>query len=62
VIDISNLWGVRSVLFHRIVPGLQIFVQFITNVEIRWIVVLIGLGVFSIYANVNEVVGSIFSM
>ena len=49
----------RSVLFHRIIFGWWIFVQFTTNIGIRWDVVLIELRVFSIYADVSKVVDSI---
>jgi hypothetical protein len=52
MIDMCNTWRVRSMLFHRIVPGRQIFV---TNGEIRWDIVLIELAVFSVYADVSSI-------
>ena len=56
MVDISNL-RVRSVLFHRIVPGWQIFIRFIANVEIRRNV---HFGVFIVNVDVTKVVNSIF--
>ena len=58
MVEISSL-RVRSVLFHRIAPGRQIFIRFVADVGIRRNV-MINLGVFIINVDVSKVVDIIF--